>query len=204
MEEAGGTLLLLIDLQKSFCDPDGSMARQGRDIAPMQKAAEAGAELARQAHAASVAVIWTRMMFRADYGDGGLLTTAIRPNLRRIGALRAGTDDIALTSRVRVQPQDIVIDKPRYSAIYGTALEVELRARRIGRVVVGGVTTSMCVESTVRDLGQRDYETFVVREACGDFDAARHQASLDAMAFGFARVVALAEVPGLLRGGDHG
>lgn len=204
MDEPRRALLLLIDYQRSFCDPDGAMARQGRDVAAMRAAAEAGDGLARQARAAAVPVVWTRMVFRADYGDGGLLTGALRPNLPRIGALRAGTDDVELSRTVRALPGDIVIDKPRYSALYGTALEVELRARRIGRVVVGGVTTSMCVESTVRDLGQRDYETFVVREACGDFDAARHDASLNAIAFGFARVVALADAAPLLDGTGRG
>jgi ureidoacrylate peracid hydrolase len=194
----GGTLLLLIDLQRSFCDPDGSMAKQGRDVTPMRAAAEVCEGLARQAHAAAIPVVWTRMMFRDDYGDGGLLTRTIRPNLARIGALRAGTADVELSAAIQTMPGDLVIDKPRYSAVYGTPLEVELRARRIDRILVGGVTTSMCVETTVRDLGQRDYETLVVREACGDFEAARHQASLDAMAFGFARVVTLAEVPQLL------
>lgn len=191
MAEPSATLLLLIDFQRSFCDPEGTMARQGRDIAPMRKAAEVADGLARRARAASVCVVWTRMAFRSDYGDGELLTTNLRPNLVRVGALRAGTDDIELSNCVQSLSSDIVIDKPRYSALYGTPLEVELRARRIGRVVVGGVTTSMCVELTVRDLGQRDYETVVVREACGDFDATRHQASLDAMAFGFARIIAM-------------
>lgn len=204
MAEPSATLLLLIDFQRSFCDPEGAMARQGRDIAPMRKAAEVADGLARRARAASVCVVWTRMAFRPDYSDGGLLTASLRPNLVRVGALRAGTDDIELSRSVQPSSSDIVIDKPRYSALYGTPLEVELRARRIGRVVVGGVTTSMCVESTVRDLGQRDYETIVVREACGDFDPARHNASLDAMAFGFARIAALNDALGLLgeaRGG---
>ena len=66
-----------------------------------------------------------------------------------------------------------------------------LAARGIRALMVGGVTTSMCVECTVRDAGQRDIRTFVVREATADFDPGRHAASLDAMAFGFARVIGL-------------
>ena len=54
---------------------------------------------------------------------------------------------------------------------------------------MAGVTTSMCVESTVRDLGQRDVAVTVVAEACADFDTPRHEAALAAMSFGFASVV---------------
>jgi nicotinamidase-related amidase len=56
----------------------------------------------------------------------------------------------------------------------------------------------MCVESSVRDLSQRDYEVIVVKDACGDFDAARHDASLAAMEFGFATLVTHSDVASLL------
>jgi ureidoacrylate peracid hydrolase len=183
--------LLLIDLQRSFCDEAGAMATQGRPIAAMQAAARGCAELAAAAHGAGVPVIWTRMQLRPDYADGGRLISHLRPNLARIGALRAGTFDAELAQGLGVAPGDVVLDKPRYSALYGTALEVWLRAMRIERVIVGGVTTSMCVESTVRDLGQRDHDVVVAREACADFAPDRHEASLAAMAFGFAGVESL-------------
>ena len=187
------TVLLLVDLQKAFCDPDGSMARQGRDIDAMRRAATGCAGLAGDARAAGVRVIWTRMVYRPDYLDGGRLLWDLRPNLRRIGALRADTPDGGLSELVRPEPSDVVIDKPRYSALYGTALEALLRALGAETIVVGGVTTSMCVETTARDLSQRDYAVHVVGDACGDFDAERHRASLAAIAFGFAPVVDSAE-----------
>jgi ureidoacrylate peracid hydrolase len=81
---------------------------------------------------------------------------------------------------------------------------VELRSRRIERVVVGGVTTSMCVDTTVRDLGQRDLDVLVVREACGDFAQDRHEAALAAMEFGFARVVSFDAAREALEGRSHG
>ena len=179
-----GALLLLVDLQKSFCDPDGSMARQDRDISAMVAAAKLCNELAKTARTVGAQVAWTRMVFRPDYSDGGELIRTLRPNLARVGALRAGSGDEALSVLVETDPRDIVIDKPRYSALYATSLEAVLRAGGHHRVLVAGVTTSMCVESTVRDLGQRDYETFVVEDACADFDDARHHASIAAMAFG--------------------
>ncbi|HEY8610431.1 MAG TPA: isochorismatase family cysteine hydrolase, partial [Roseomonas sp.] len=182
------TLLLLIDLQVAFCDPDGSIARQGRNISALARAASVCDALAEEARAHGVPVAWTRHVLRPDYADGGGLIR-MRPNLARIGALRAGTPDVALSALVRALPQDLVIDKPRYSALYATSLEAILRSLGARRVLVGGVTTSMCVETTVRDLAQRDHEVSVIAEACSDFDAARHAASLEAMAFGFAPVI---------------
>lgn len=190
---ASATALLLIDLQRSFCDEAGAMAAQGRSIAPMKEAARCCAQLAEAAHKTAIPVIWTRMQFRSDYADGGRLIRNIRPNLARIGALRTGTFDAEFADGIGHAPGDIVIDKARYSALYGTALEVWLHAMEIAHIVVGGVTTSMCVELTVRDLGQRDYEVIVAREACADFAEDRHQASLEAMAFGFASIESLAE-----------
>lgn len=184
-----GTALLLIDLQVAFCDADGSMASQGRDISTIGEAARRCDRLAGIARRRGVPVIWTKMLFAPDYSDGGLLIARIRPNLKRIGALRRGDPDSEFSKLVTVESGDTVIEKSRYSALYGTSLEVQLRSRGIGRVIVAGTTTSMCVDTTVRDLGQRDMEVLVVRDACADFDMNRHEAALAAMEFGFARII---------------
>jgi len=181
--------LLLVDYQRGFVHPQGFVAAQGRDISPCADAARHGYALARAARAAGMLVIWTRHVLRADHADGGLLTTELRPRLGEIGALAAGSADIEIPLEAGVAPEDAVIDKPRYSAFFGTSLDMLLGARGIRALVVGGVTTSMCVETTVRDAAQRDIRTFVVRDAVADFDVARHEASLSAMKFGFARII---------------
>jgi nicotinamidase-related amidase len=182
--------LLLVDLQRAFCDREGSMAAQARPIEAMTEAARECQVLAEIAHRQRVPVIWTRMMFAPDYSDGGMVTR-LRPGLVKIGALRRGQPDVELSAVVHPASDDLIIDKPRYSALIGTGLGMVLGDRQIGRIVMGGVTTSMCVESTARDLAQRDFEVAVIEEACGDFDAGRHAASLAALAFGFARVLPL-------------
>lgn len=198
LETVSPALLLLIDLQASFCDEEGSMARQGRDISGMQAAAGQCNALAGSARRHGVSVAWTRMVFAPDYSDGGVLTAHIRPNLARIGALARGSGDELLWSGAQTDSSDIVFDKPRYSALYATPLEAILRAGNIRHVIVAGVTTSMCVESTVRDLGQRDYRVHVVEEACADFSD-RHAASIAAMGFGFGEIVSFNEAEDLMR-----
>ena len=200
---AGQTALLAIDLQRAFCDGEGSMARQGRDIEPLRVAAGNADDLAKRARQAGITVIWTRMMFASDYSDGGQLAATIRPNLVKAGALRRGSGDEAFSALAHPEPEDIVIDKPRFSAWIGTSLEVVLRSGGYKRIIVCGVTTPMCVESTVRDLGQRDYETFVVEDACADFETGRHEASIAAMEFGFATIIDSARAMTLFDGAGH-
>lgn len=183
------TALLAIDLQRAFCAPDGSVARQGRDIGTCVAAAARSYELVAAARAAGVRIVWTRMMFRPDYVDGGILVHELRTGMKKVSALRAGTPDVELMPEAKVVDGDIVIDKNRYSAFLGTDLDLVLRNLGARNLLVCGLTTSMCVETTVREASQRDYLPYVVADACADFDTARHTASLAALDFGFARII---------------
>ncbi|MBU8541065.1 cysteine hydrolase family protein [Falsiroseomonas tokyonensis] len=194
--------LLLVDYQRGFLDPEGFVAAQGRDVSACAEAARQGSALARAARAVGMPVIWTRHVLRADHADGGLLTTELRPRLGELRALAAGSADVALPEEAGVQPGDVVLDKPRYSAFFGTALDVVLATRGIRALMVGGVTTSMCVESSVRDAAQRDLRCFVVRDAVADFDEARHAASLSAMQFGFARIIGANQAADAIAAGE--
>jgi ureidoacrylate peracid hydrolase len=194
--------LVLVDLQRGFLHLDGFVAAQGRDVSACAAAAQHCYALAHAARAVGMPVIWTRHVLRADHADGGLLTTELRPRLGQIGALAAGSADVEIPAEAGVQPSDFVLDKPRYSAFFGTSLDMVLAARGIRALMVGGVTTSMCVESTVRDAAQRDIRTFVVREAVADFDEGRHAASLASMAFGFARIIGANQATAAIAAGE--
>ena len=187
------TAVLLVDIQEAFCAADGSMARQGRDIASSVAAGRNCDALARLARPAGIAVIWTRYCLRPDYRDGGWYTRELRPNIKANDSLRSDKADSELWSELTVASTDIVIDKPRMSSFYATPLEAVLRGESITTLFIGGVTTSMCVETSVRDASQRDYQTYVVTDACADWAQERHQPSLDAMAFGFAHMTDLAQ-----------
>jgi ureidoacrylate peracid hydrolase len=189
--DAARAAFVAVDLQRAFCGEDGSTAANGRDISQCQTAAARCIEMAAAAHRAGMRVIWTRFVLRPDYADGGVMTDHMRPWIREHGALRDGTPDIELIpeAAAEVTAADFVIDKPRYSSFLATGLDTILRACSIECLMVGGLTTSMCVESTVRDAAQRDYKTFLVRDACADYWEDRHLASLEAIGFGFARVI---------------
>jgi ureidoacrylate peracid hydrolase len=200
--DASRAAFLAIDLQQAFCTNTGSVAAQGRDITPCRDAAFRCVALANAARAKGIPVIWTKIALRPDYADGGLMIHEIRPGLKEAGGIKAGTDDAALISEAVVAPEDFVVDKPRNSAFFSSNLESLLHALDVRCLMMGGVTTSMCVESTARDAGQRDYRTFVVRDACGDFAQARHDAALDAIAFGFGRVISHNEALATMDAGE--
>jgi len=92
-----------------------------------------------------------------------------------------------------VREGEIVIDKSRPSSFYGTRLEPLLTARGIKNVVICGVTTNICVETTARDAHQRGYNTFVVEDATGEFEESRHWHSLYTIAWCFGTVVTVVD-----------
>ncbi|MEQ8736167.1 MAG: cysteine hydrolase [Rhodospirillaceae bacterium] len=186
--EAQKAALLLIDLQVGFCSPDGHTG-QRIDVSgfnPVLKSAKCLADAARQA---GMPVIFTTMAFAPDYANGGLTTSELRPNLAEENALRADKPDRDIMPELNMQPGDIVIEKQRYSAMIKSPLPALLEEKGITGLVVGGVTTSMCVESTVRDLAMMDYRTFIVPEACGDLRPEFHDRAMQLFALAFGRVV---------------
>jgi ureidoacrylate peracid hydrolase len=191
---ADRTALLVIDMQNGFCHPDGSFAGLGLDVSMTNAAIGGCRRLVDIAHAAGVPVVYTRYVYRADYKDGGVLVQEVLPALAEVKSLAAGTWDAELVDELVPGEEDFVLDKNRYSAFYGTGLEPILTSLGVRNVVVAGVTTNMCVETTARDASQRDYRVFVVSDACGELDAARHEMALATLGFGFGAVVSVDDV----------
>lgn len=188
--------LLVIDMQNAFCHPDGSFAQmtRGRDLSiDMCRAAIPGCQrLADAARTADIPVIFTRYVYHRGHLDGGVLLDKY-PEMRQTGSLAAGSWDAEIVSDLTPGPDDIVIDKSRYSAFYGTRLEPVLNGLRISSLIVCGVTTNICVESTVRDAGQRDYRVFVVADATGELTRQRHENALAIIDYGFGQVITVAD-----------
>lgn len=191
---ADRTALLVIDMQNGFCHPDGSFAGLGLDVSMCNAAIAGCRRLVEAAHAAGVPVVYTRYVYRADYKDGGVLVQEVLPALADVKSLAAGTWDAELVDELVPTDEDFVLDKNRYSAFYGTGLEPILTSLGVRNLVMAGVTTNMCVETTARDASQRDYRVFVVSDATGELDAARHDMALATLGFGFGAVVATDDV----------
>lgn len=190
------TALIIVDMQNGFCQPQGSFAALGLDTSMLNAAIPGCRRLLEAARAAGVPVIFTRFVYRPDYRDGGVLIQELMPALAEAKSLAAGSWDAEIVDDLAPAPDDFVIDKNRYSAFYGTGLEPILTSLGIASLVICGVTTNICVETTARDAMQRDYRTFAVRDATGEIDRQRHESALATLAFGFGRVVTVDEVAG--------
>jgi nicotinamidase-related amidase len=197
---AENTVLIVVDMQNGFCHPEGSFAKLGLDVT-MTNAAIAGCtRLVESARGAAVPIVFTRYVYRSDYRDGGILIQQLMPILAEVGSLAAGSWDAEIVDQLRPNQQDFVVDKNRYSAFYGTGLDPILTSMGADSVVVCGVTTNMCVETTARDAMQRDLRTFVVRDATGELDSKRHEFALATLGFGFGRIVGVDQVGDAWRG----
>ena len=187
------TALVVVDMQNGFCHSEGSFAKLGLDVSGLTTAIDGCVRLVDAAREHEVPLVFTRYVYRKDYRDGGVLIQELMPALRDVRSLEVDTWDAELVDELQPAPDDFVLDKNRYSAFYGTGLEPILTSLRVDTLVLCGVTTNMCVETT-DDAMQRDYRTFVVGDATGELDQQRHEMALATLGFGFGRVVHIEDV----------
>lgn len=93
----------------------------------------------------------------------------------------AGTEGAEIIDELPVREKDVIVRKKRYSAFYGTNLDVILKESDVSEVAVVGVCTSICVMDTAGDLRNRDYEVIVFKKGVADFDQKAHQFALERM-----------------------
>ena len=188
------TALLVIDMQNGFLDPAGSMAALELPVENLRPAVAGCRELVDLAQQAGVPVIYTRYVFQPGHLDAGYMATEIIPALSGNRTLEQGFWDADIIDELKPGADAVIIDKSRPSSFYGTRLEPVLQSLDIRHLVLAGVTTNICVETTARDAGQRDYGVHVVADACAEFDPARHDHALSSIGFFFGRVTDLAQV----------
>jgi ureidoacrylate peracid hydrolase len=188
------TALLVVDMQNAFCHAEGSFTKMGADMQMCIDAIPGCRSLVAGANDANVPVIYAQTHFHFDHSDGGVVINEIMGGVAEAGALVTGTWDAEIVDELKPKVADYVIDKNRFSAFYSTQLESLLASLRIETLVVCGVTTNICVESSVRDAAQRNYRCFVARDAVGEVDRAMHDASLRVLEYGFAKIVDVSDV----------
>lgn len=175
--ESSRSALLVIDMQRYFVDPSGAAFLPSAQaiLGNVQRLIKAF----RRSHRP---VIYTRHMHHPGGLDAGIL--------RRWWGdmITEGTPDSEIHRSIAPRKGDKVVVKHRYSAFHGTDLEAVLRGLEIRDVVICGVMTNLCCESTARDAFYRDYRTFFVADATGTQTESMHLASLLNLAYGFAVV----------------
>jgi len=198
--EPARAALILIDMQNGFINPAGSIARVGFPVHLLQPAIAPCRQLLASARAAGLPIAHTRYVYQPGLTDGGIMVDEMMPELRRESALVAGSWDADIIPELTPAAGEAVFDKNRPSALLNTGFEAWLREAGTKQVIVAGVTTSCCVETSVRDLSQRDWQVFIATDACAEYDAVRHAISLQTMGLLFARLLDTEAIVATLQG----
>ena len=173
------TALLVVDMQNAFMMPGvaHALCEPAQEIVPNVN------RLARAVRAAGATVVWIKGVFEPDslqswsvaYEMAGKDGTA-----RRIAALTRDSKGYELWSGLEVAPQDLHVEKTRFSAFVEGSSEIErvLRARGIDTILVAGTVTNVCCESTARDAMMRNFRAIMLTDANAAFTDEEHNAAL--------------------------
>lgn len=199
--EPAHSAVLVVDMQNDFCAEGGYIDRRfGCDAAANRALAEANTALAAAARDAGAMVIWVLAIYDPKYLSAPMLTKlAARDGTG--GEVRCAEGSWgAEFYRVAPATGETVIKKHRYSAFCGTELDDVLREHGIRTVVVTGVATNVCVESTLRDGFNRGYYIVVPRDCVASSNQELHDATLKNVDFLLGEVVDSSQLVDLWRG----
>lgn len=153
--------LINVDLQNLFVDGYPMSAPDGLELLERING------LSGVCRTAGIQVIHAMHVVRPDGSNIGVLGELVPPVKR--GVIDQGAESAALHDDLEVEDGDIILEKPRYGAFHGTDLELILHARGVDSVIVTGITTSVCCETTAREANARDFRVFFLSDGTSTF-----------------------------------
>jgi ureidoacrylate peracid hydrolase len=191
------TVVMVVDMQNDFGSKGGMFDRAGFDISIIQRAVPPTAKVLEAARSAGIKIVYLKMGFRPDLSDMGTpdspnwighhaigVGTAVRaPNGGESRILVRDTWNTEIVDELRPQLSDIVLYKHRFSGFFQTDLDDRLKRLGTRSIIFTGCTTSVCVESTLRDAMFRDYAPVLLADCSGevvgcDLPRSNHAASV--------------------------
>ena len=173
--------LLVVDMQNGFCDPEGSFTRIDMGLEGAAEAIHHAAIAVAQARRAGVPVVFTRHLYRPGRADEGRALKRNSPALAGVDGLEAGTWDAEVVAQLGCGPGDLVVDKVRFDAFQWTSLEPLLRGLGVDELVVCGVVTNICVETTIRSAFMRDFGVIMLADCCAAATRRLHELSVEVL-----------------------
>lgn len=197
--EPARTALVIIDLQNCFVEGSPVSAPEGPLVLERLN------RLAEVCRARGIRVIHTAHVVRADGSNTGVMGEIIPPV--RQGIINEGSATAAFHQGLKIEAGDIVVRKPRFGAFHGTDLELILRSNGIDTLIIGGIATNVCCETTAREANVRDFRVLFLRDATATFGlpdlgmgpmtaAEVQKATCSTLALAFAQVLSVEETIG--------
>lgn len=183
--DPGTAAIIVIDAQNDFCHPEGLLARQGRDVDRVQEPLERLDQFLAHARAAAVPVFFIQNIH--DDRSDSAAWRARHDDSDRAQSCQHGTWG-AQFCQVAPHEGDVVITKHRYSAFIETDLKAQLEARGRRSLLFTGFTTSVCVETSLRDAVCHDFLATLVEDCCGAYSERAHQRAVEGVSLGFGLV----------------
>lgn len=170
------TALVVVDMQNAFASPGGMLDLAGIDVRPARDVIANAAMVVEAARAARIPVVYLTIGYPPDLSTAGgvdspnpqkelaLCLMRERPELRG-KLLTFGTWDFEIVPELTPASEDVVIVKSRYSGFHGTSLDSVLRSRGVRNLLLVGIASNVCVESTIRDAYFLEYWPVMVADA---------------------------------------
>ena len=188
------TALINVDMQNCFVESSPLAAPEGLVVL------ERINRLSAACRKAGIAVIHTVVSYRPDHSNIGIAKEYMPPAALAARLLDKGQESAELHKKLVVEPGDIILDKPRYGAFYATDLELILRSRGIDTVIITGICTNVCCETTAREAAVRDFRVLFTSDGTATFGTGglSHQeiqrATCATLSVVFAQVLTIDEV----------
>lgn len=199
--DPGRTALVNVDMQRCFVNESPLASPEGPELVARVN------ELARACREAGAMVVHTRGWLRPDGSNLGRVPELVPPFITDL--YTAGAATALFAEDLVVAPGDVVLDKPRYGAFHGTDLDLVLRSAAVDTVLISGIATNICCDTTAREASQRDYRVVFLsdgtatKEMNGVPAAELQRATLASLGMVFARIATVDQVTTALQIGQR-